>query len=277
MLKTKIEKIRNKLLIKREKSNLIYNYFKKSFLALSEWYLYPELRKKNIILSLFKINRLPLFLTTLFIIWTITLFSFGKISTIKKVRELENQLTQMSSELDSSSRLISYKESIIDRIRTQVGSRQYLEYIIKRDCHLRNPDNLSKLSDEVFFTMIDEIEKNKIPYTVFFRVIDFESGFTYATNSTSGAFGYCQLLPSTFTIGAKHLKLKENSEVNNVKIGAWVLKYGFDRWKAKGLSDKEAWFRSLVDYSGGSHALAEKEMMYFKENLFKAKEELKNI
>jgi hypothetical protein len=272
MLKTKIKKLQTNLLMKTNGTEFWNKYIKGSLLLISNWYLYPEFRRNNLLLSLIQLNRLPLLLTTLFIIWTITFFSFGRNSNFNKVKQLQTELSKTNIELESSAKLIHYKQSVIENIRFQVGSREYYEYIIKKDCHLRNPDNLSKLSDEIFFTMIEEIEKNKIPYTIFFRLIDFESGFTYLTNPSSGAYGYCQILPSTFIIGCKHLNLKENSPINNIKIGVWVLKYGFNRWKDKGLSDKEAWFNSLVDYSGGSRDLAQKEMMYYKDNLFEAKD-----
>jgi hypothetical protein len=219
---------------------------------------------------------LPLIISFVFLIWTLTFYFFGRISNFNQISHFQEQLNKANIELESTAELVLYKESVIDRIRKQVGSREYLEYIIKRDCHLRNPDYLSKLPDEIFFTIIDEIEKNELPYTVFFRLIDFESGFQYITNSSSGAYGYCQLLPSTFTIGCKYLNLKDNSKVNNIKIGAWLVKYGFDRWKSKGMSDEEAWFNSLVNYSGGSHELAKKEMMYFKDNLFESRDVILN-
>lgn len=271
MLKTKLKNLQTKILMKNDGTKFWNKYIKGTILLVTDWYLYPEFRKKNLFLSLIGFNRIPLILTTIFVVWTIIFFSFGKFSNFEKVRTLQTELSKTNLELESSAKLIHYKQSVIENIRLQVRSREYYEYIIKRDCHLRNSDALSKLSDDVFFTIIDEIEKNKLPYTVFFRLIDFESGFTYITNSSSGAYGYCQLLPSTFVIGAKHLNLKDNSPINNIKIGSWVLRYGYDRWKSKGLSDKDAWFNSLVDYSGGSRDLAQKEMMYYKDNLFESK------
>lgn len=271
MLKRKLKNLQTKILMKTDGTRFWNKYIKGSILMIADWYLYPEFRKKNLFLSLIKLNRIPLILTTIFIIWTITFFSFGRSSNFEKVRKLQTELKKTNIELESSAELILYKESVIKKIRHQVASRQFLEFIIKRDCHLRNPDALSKLPDDVFFTIIDEIEKNKIPYTVFFRLIDFESGFTYITNPSSGAFGYCQLLPSTFVIGSKQLNLKDNTPINNIKIGSWVLKFGYDRWKSKGLEHQQAWFNSLVDYSGGSHDLAQREMMYFKEDLFESK------
>jgi soluble lytic murein transglycosylase-like protein len=141
---------------------------------------------------------------------------------------------------------------------------------------LRNPQNLSKLSDKVFYTIIEEIEKHKIPYTIFFRLIDFESGFTFITNVSSGAFGYCQVMPSTWNIFCKSLKLTVHDEIGNIKMGAHILKLAYDSYKRRGLDEETSWFRALVDYSGGSQDLAKKEMMYYKNvSILKKEKEIK--
>lgn len=276
MLRSRIKKLHEKFLMKTRNNKFFDFFIRKPFLQFSSWFLYPEFRKQKLIFILLKKSIKPTLLITLLVLTSIYLYNsiykLGEQSSQERIAKLEKILEITQNKLDSKKIKISEQQSTIERIRKQIGSRKYLEYIIKRDCHLRNPDYLSKLPDEIFFTIIDEIEKNKLPYTVFFRVIDFESGFQYLTNPSSGAFGYCQLLPSTFRLGSKILNLKENTPVNNVKIGAWVLKSGFDRWKKRGLNDRDAWFNSLVNYCGGSHSLAEKEMMYFKDDLFEIKQ-----
>jgi len=59
--------------------------------------------------------------------------------------------------------------------------------------------------------------------------------------------------------------LEVHDEINNIKMGAYILKIGYDRYKKRGLDDQTSWLRSLVDYSGGSLELAKKEMLYYKE------------
>jgi hypothetical protein len=271
MLKFKLKKLETKLMFDEKNLTLFERIFKNQIKLLIKWYLYPEFRRGNLFIKSIKENRVLLGILALFVIWNITLFNFGKLSNLKHVEKLESELSKTTSTLESTYRLLNHKIATIDNIRKQTQTRQYLEYIIKRDCHLKCPDALSKLPDNVFFTMIEEIEKYQIPYTIFFRVVDLESGFQFVTNTSSGAYGYCQVMPSTFNYVSKILNLKEHTPVNNIKVGAYVLIDGFKRHKARGLNDKDAWFNSLVNYCGGSHEIAKKEMMYYKEGLLDTK------
>lgn len=272
MLKSKIKNLQAKLLMKTTGSHFFETFVKMPFLSFSRWYLYPEFRKQNLLLKLFKENRLLFSIIFIFTIWTITLFSFGRLSNFEKVKTLESKLSKTTSALESTYKIINQKESTIDRLRNQVGSREYLEYIIKRDCHLRYFNNLTKLPDEIFFTIVEEIENYQIPYTIFFRVIDRESGFQFISNTAgSGAFGYCQVMPSTFKYASKRLRLKEHNQINNIKVGAWVLRQAYDKYRREGFDEKSAWYRSLIDYSGGNVDLAADEMQYYKTGLGNSK------
>ena len=271
MLKFRLKKLETKLMFNEKKLNFFERLFKNQIRTLIKWYLYPEFRRGNLLIKTIKANALLIGILTIFVIWNITLFNFGKLSNLKQVKNLESKLSKTTSTLESTYNLLNHKNNTIDRLRKQTQTRQYLEYIIKRDCYLRCPDVLSKLPDDVFFTMIEEIERYQIPYTIFFRVVDLESGFQFITNPSSGAYGYCQVMPSTFNYVSKILNLKEHTPVNNIKVGAFVLIDGFRRHKKRGLSDKDAWFYSLVNYCGGSHEIAKKEMMYYKEGLLDTK------
>jgi hypothetical protein len=271
MLKFKLKKLETKLMFNEKNLTFFERLFKNQIRVLIKWYLYPEFRRGNLFVKSIKENRLLIGILAFFVIWNITLFNFGKLSNLKQVKNLESKLSKTTSSLQSTYRLLNQKITTIDNLRKQTQTRQYLEYIIKRDCYLKCPDALSKLPDDIFFTMIEEIERYEIPYTIFFRVVDLESGFQFITNTSSGAYGYCQVMPSTFNYVSKILDLKEHSPVNNVKVGAYVLKDGFKRHKARGLDDKDAWFHSLVNYCGGSHEIAKKEMMYYKEGLLDTK------
>ena len=250
-----------------QKPTFFGKLFKKLFLSFSNWYLFPEFRKGALLPKLLKENILLFLLISISVTWTIGFFYLGRASNFKQVANLENKLSKTTHQLEATYKILGEKETTIDKIRREVGEREYLQYIIKRDCHLRNYDGLTKLSDEVFFTMIDEIETHNVPYTIFFRVIDRESGFTFAINRSSGATGYCQVLPSTFRVAQREIGVKDHNEINNIRVGVWVLKEGYLRHKRKGLSDEQAWYNSLVDYSGGSHDLAKEEMKYYKKGL----------
>lgn len=275
MLKRKIEKWKNKILMKPSIS-----FFEKQFLKINEWFIYPEFRKKFGILDLLKKSKYLILAGLIFFIYNISIisitYSIINKEKVTQIEKLESKLQVAEDTIQGLEKGIQQKEVVLAKWIEKTSSREYLEFIIKRDCHLRNPDNLSKLSDKVFFTIIEEIEKHKLPYTVFFRLIDFESGFTFTSNTSSGAFGYCQVMPSTWNIFSKNLNLQVHDEVNNIKVGAYILKMGYDRYKSRGLDDKTSWFRSLVDYSGGSVDLANKEMMYYKEgSILKQEKETK--
>lgn len=272
MLKTKIKNLQSRLLMKNSGNEIFNTFIRKPFLSFSTWYLYPEFRKGNFLVNFINQNRILFLFVNIFFLWTISLFFFGRLSAFEKVKNLESKLTETTSALESSYKLINLKEITIDNLRIQTRSREYLQFVIKRDCQLRHYGALTKLPDDVFFTIIDEIEKYKIPYTIFFRLIDRESGFQFISNNQgSGAFGYCQVMPSTFKYASKKLKLKEHNQINNIKAGAWVLKQGFDKYKKEGFDVKSAWYRSLIDYSGGNVDLAAEEMKFYKEGLNKTK------
>jgi hypothetical protein len=207
----------------------------------------------------------------LFILWTTITYSVGRYMSYKNkvadIISLEYKLDKTNDILYQTNKHLNRKDSTISQLRESMDSRDYLQYVIKRDCKLRNYDNLTKLSDTVFFTIIDEINKYKIPYTIFFRVIDYESGFLFIRNNTgSGAFGYCQIMPITYDYFSKKLNFNEHNEVNNIKTGAYILKTGYNRYRSMGFSDSESWYRELVYYSGGNKKLALSEMKYLKTN-----------
>lgn len=276
MLKRKIESWRNKTMM-----NPSQNFIEKQFMKITEWFIYPEFRKKFGFQDLLKRSKYLILAGLLFLIYNISIisitYSVSHKEKVTQIEKLESKLEIAKDTIQNLEKGIEHKEVVLANLIEKTSSREYLEFVIKRDCHLRNPQNLSKLSDKVFYTIVEEIEKYKIPYTVFYRLIDFESGFTFATNVSSGAFGYCQVMPSTWNVLCKSLKLTVHDEINNIKMGAYILKIGYDRYKKQGLDDKNAWTRSLVDYSGGSADLATKEMLYYKEGSILKKEKELNI
>ena len=229
--------------------------------------LFPEFRKKIGLFDFIKKNRLIITILALFILSTSGFFSIGRWISYtekkEKITYLESKLYKTNDILYYTNSLLHRKDSTISQLREKMGSRDYLQYVIKRDCNLKHYNDLEKLSDKVFFTIIDEIERYKIPYTIFFRVIDHESGFQFIQNSQgSGAFGYCQIIPITFQTISKKLGLTEHNEVNNIKTGAYLLYDGYNRYRVKGFGTKESWYRSLVDYAGGDTELATTEIQY---------------
>jgi len=276
MLKRKIENWRNRVMMKTSQ-----NFIEKQFMKITEWFIYPEFRRKFGFRNLLKRSKYLILAGLLFFIYNISIisitYSVSHKENVAKIEKLESKLEVSKNTIQGLEKGIQHKEVVLANLIEKTSSREYLEFVIKRDCHLRNPQNLSKLSDKVFYTIIEEIEKHKIPYTIFFRLIDFESGFTFITNVSSGAFGYCQVMPSTWNIFCKSLKLTVHDEIGNIKMGAYVLKVAYDSYRKRGLDEKSSWIRALVDYSGGSQDLANKEMLYYKEGSILQKKEEVNI
>jgi len=275
ILETKIKRLYLKLLVMpNRKNNFFDKYVRLQIVDLLCWFIYPEFRRRSRFIDLLARNKFVLISSLFFLFWTTGMFKLGKISGFYEsdvqIVELKDSLDKQNDILYQTNELMYLKDSTISQLRDKMNSRAYYEEVIKRDCHLRHPDNLSKLPDKVFFTIIDEIERYQIPYTIFFRVIDHESGFKFIANAQgSGAFGYCQVIPSTFRSVSRKLGFTEHNEVNNIKAGAYVLRSNFDIYRRKGLSVRESWFHALVAYSGGNHDLAQSEMMYYVEKDFK--------
>lgn len=268
MIKKLFCRLHSWLLMNHVNNHLFEKYIRYQLVSILEWFIYPEFRKINWI-QLLKNNKIIVIVVVFFIFWTTGLFSIGRWLSFsdksEKIYSLESKLEEINNILYNSNFLLNRKDSTISQLRDQMGSREYLQFIIKRDCNLQHYQSLTKLTDEVFFTMIDEVEKYKIPYTIFFRVVDHESGFQFIANSAgSGAFGYCQIMPSTFNSVAKKLGFKEHNQLTNIKVGAFLLRDAYDRYHKQGYDVKTSWFKSLVDYSGGDISLAENEMRYFK-------------
>jgi hypothetical protein len=250
------------------------DYIRIQVLELLEWYLYPEFRTQNKLIAVIKRNKWLTIGLTFLILWTSGIFSVGRFLSFMEKKEtisnLEYRLDKANDILYYTNSMLCRKDSTISQLRETMESRDYLQFIIKRDCNLKHYDNLTKLSDEVFFTMIDEVEKYQIPYTIFFRVVDHESGFQFIPNSQgSGAMGYCQVMPLTFQTVSRKLGFKVHNEVNNIKTGAYVMRNNYNGYKKQGLDNKTSWYKALIDYSGGDSELAASEMKYYKTDLVK--------
>lgn len=272
MIKNKMQKLYTKLMMMPMKDNFFQKYVRYQLVDILSWFIYPEFRDKNKLRDLIVRNKFMVLTISFFLLWTTGTFTLGRFLSFQEKKE---QIVQLKDRLDEQNDLLFYtnqtmnrKDSTIKQLRSEKNWREHLEFIIKRDCNLRNYDNLAKLSDEVFFTMIDEIERYQIPYTIFFRVVDHESGFKFIPNSQgSGAMGYCQVMPLTFKNVARKLGFSKHDEITNIKTGAYVMRKNFDIARSQGLDVKTAWYQALVNYSGGDLELAKSEMKYFKTNL----------
>lgn len=139
--------------------------------------------------------------------------------------------------------------------------KTYYQNLILKDCKFRNHTNFVNLNETIFELMVQECDKYKIPYCIFFSLVDKESGFRFVKNSQgTNAFGYMQLMPKTFSIYANKLKLEggHNAE-NNVKVGAYHLSELYNFWSKKYKSEKEIWRWSIAQYNCGLGGLQVKD------------------
>lgn len=119
-------------------------------------------------------------------------------------------------------------------------------------CTFIHEDNFRNISPQVFALMVSECDRYDLPYSVFFSVVDKESGFKFIPNSQgSGAMGYMQLMPETFSSNARKLGLKNHTPENNIKVGAYHLHDLFSFWKRRCVDDESAWTWALAQYAVG--------------------------
>jgi hypothetical protein len=217
---------------------------KLQIICLLSWFIYSDYRKSNSFFSVMRKNKFILNVFFLFLFWTFIFFSFGKImSETKKTYEYIF--------------LERVKEKIVIQKEYDRPSRYFIQNIIIEECNLKHNNNLKKLPDDIFFTMVEEVTKKKIPYKIFFKIVDHESGFLWVSNTQgSGALGYCQIMPCTYRNYKRKLGLGKHTPKNNIIVGTTLLKERYDFYKKRGNNTEKSWILSLTDYAGGSDTMA---------------------
>lgn len=253
-MKYDLVKFHHWLLVSTFKNKWFEENIKLQIISLLSWFIYPEYRKTNSFFSILRRNKFILSVLLFFIFWTSGFFTFGKLMNIPEktyeyifVRKIEEKIVT-ESEYDKT-------------------TRKFIQDRIIEECDLEHTLNFKKLPDDVFFCMINEVTKKEIPYKIFFKIVDHESGFLFIPNNQgSGAFGYCQVMPSTYKLYQSKIGVKKHTPINNIKVGSALLKDRFDYHKNFGHSDEKAWFLSLTDYAGGKDSMAKELVNYTKKN-----------
>jgi soluble lytic murein transglycosylase-like protein len=175
----------------------------------------------------------------------------------KEITELEitigenhRNYTEVLNEKDS---IIESKNKEIDSLTDYRNSKEYLEFLIYKKANLDNFKlNLSRVDYDILKLMVDQADENEIPYTVYFRLIDMESGFRFISNTESGAHGYMQLMPATFRMYYNRLGLEGgHTKENNIIIGSYMLREGYGKWRSRGMSKTSSWMYTLSEYNTG--------------------------
>jgi|688.fasta_scaffold549513_2 hypothetical protein len=256
-MKYDLVKFHHWLLVSTFKSKWFEDNFKLQIISLLSWFLYPEFRKQNTFLSIVRNNKIVMSIFTIFLIWSITFFTFGRLTS------------------DSSPTIIKryfFKNEIVDTTTTtklvfDKGMRKFIEYTAKEKYKIKNFHNLQQLPDEVFFTIVSEINDKKIPYSLFFRLLDQESNFKNVVNKNSGARGLVQVIPSTERTLRRRIGTTGHYLIDNIRMGSAHLSISYHKYKQMGLDENQCWFKSLMDYNGGNTKLAEDNLLYFHKEL----------
>ena len=238
------------------KSQWFEENIKHQILSVLSWIIYPEFRKQNSLISVVKKNKFILTLFSVILFWSTSFFTFGRLTseTEKKVVVVE--------------RTIKINDYLKNFDFTSLRSeRRFIEYLAYSKFKIGNYDNLQKLPDEIFFTIISEINQRKIPPSIFFRLIDQESAFTYVTNKNSKTEGYCQVHPQTKISILNIIGTTNHERIDNIRVASYHLKSQYDKYKSEGFEERESWIKSLIDYNGGSISLAKSNMLHFSKDM----------
>ena len=249
-----LKKFHNWLISSTFKSDYFEKKIKSQLTNLLSWFLYPEYRKQNSLIQVLIGNRLIILFFLISLMWSSTFFTFGRLSSG------EDRV------LIKTDTIVKHTNTVLN-LKNFVSNRKYVEYIAYTKYKIENYKNLQKLPDEVFLTILTEVNQHNIPPSIFFRLLDQESGFLYVKNKNSGASGYGQVLPSTRKSILKIIGSTNHERIDNIRIAAYHLKKQYELYDSLGYGERESWLKSLVDYNGGSHELAKENMLYFHQRL----------
>jgi hypothetical protein len=182
-----------------------------------------------------------------------------KITNLTLKTELDvkqEKILNLTNEVVTTKDSITNLTEVVEQYKATLSSRVYYESLIIKKAKIRSRRSLYNLNDDIFFTMVGECEKYKIPYEIYFRLIDMESGFKFVENKSSGAYGYMQVMPRTFTYVGKQIDVKGgHTETNNILVGSYLLKKNYNKWKRRGFDDNQSWRFALAAYNAGEGKL----------------------
>jgi hypothetical protein len=160
---------------------------------------------------------------------------------------------------------ILYRDSTIDALSVELRSRNYLQYKVIQESKIEHISNLKSVPDSIFFLMVSEADRYKIPYFIFFRVMEKESKFQFIANTEgSSAFGYMQVIKSTFSIYYKKLNLKGgHTQGNNIRVSANLIHSIREFWRTKFKDEKKIWEYTLAEYGCGRSPMQDDNGDYF--------------
>lgn len=265
-MKRLLERIDSWLLISSFKPN---GFFEKRIRwqlhSLITYILYPEFRSSWNLKKIIYSNRYPIIIFKSILALFLISFFIGKAVNNEYINKLEDGITYRDSFINKLNENILLRDSTIDALSVELRSRNYLQYKVIQESKIEHISNLKSVPDSIFFLMVSEAEKYKIPYVIFFRVMEKESKFQFIANKEgSGAFGYMQIIPSTFSIYYKKLNLTGgHTQGNNVRVAANLIHSIREFWRNKFKDDRKIWEYTLAEYGCGRQPMMDGNGGYF--------------
>ncbi len=153
---------------------------------------------------------------------------------------------------------IGNRDEIVYKIRKHMGYRvnktlfndsinhELLRSVIYKESGVLIPCSVPFNHVELMYNKCTELN---VPVSIFFRLVNTESRFDSTAKSAAGASGYCQIMPSTWDMMAKRLKLTGKNARNNIIISVELL--NMLRNEFIGYSERKTWELVLSSYNAG--------------------------
>jgi soluble lytic murein transglycosylase-like protein len=143
-----------------------------------------------------------------------------------EVLELNTELQVKNSTINNLATSVNYLK---DSAHKYVNSRAYKIEKVYQASGIRLPNNLKEHHIDL---MISTANYYKIPWNIYFRLGAKESFyFTKYQTSSKGAMYYFQIIPTTFNIYAKRLKIKEHTVESNIRVSGLILADLYSKYK----------------------------------------------
>ncbi len=221
--------------------------------SLIVYIIYPEFRYSRNIKSIIYSNKYLIYLTSIILISLISSFYIGRMISVGEIKELRSDIGDNVVEICRLNKSLVTSLNKISDISTEIRSRDYIQYKVISESKIEQISNLKSVPDSIFLLMVDEADKYKIPYVIFFRVMERESKFQFVSNTEgSGAMGYMQVVRSTFSMYYDKLKLVGgHTPGNNIRVSADLISSIHDFWESKFVDDRKIWEYTLSEYACG--------------------------
>jgi soluble lytic murein transglycosylase-like protein len=207
-----------------------------------DWH--PEFDIKKLIRNA-RIRRNIVYILLILLLSLSVVFNYVLYNKNHIIKELNVNLNTLENTLWSNN-------DVKDSLMNTIESSGYLKYLIESESKISLSHNVNK--DHIKYMFERAIDK-KIPVSILFRLIYKESRFDSVAISSAGAFGYMQLLPSTYALYCSKMKIEVNpvNARKNIFIGTQFLADLYDYWHKKKPKEKPEviWDYVLATYNIG--------------------------